>query len=144
MQPIPQGLKAISEAGIAKASLDKIMRPATYEQMAIAFKKLSLHCGKTNKNEEDIRAMFNDYCIDLKKYPITLINEACEAYRKLPEGNEFMPSSGKLIALMSVKWAKMNFLKSRIEKILGIYVEPAKKQNKVLSFDEALQQLDIQ
>ena len=70
-----------------------------------------------------------------------LIADACEAYRKLPEGNQFMPSSGKIIGLLNDKWWKIKFLKQRIEKILGIYVPPEKKQNRVLSLDEALEAL---
>ena len=141
MQPIPKNEYIVNSAKEAKKTLDAVMQPATFDQIGIEIKKLSLHCGKANKNAEETKYMFMDYCKDLEGYPIKLIAEACEKYRKLSEGNEFMPNSGKLIALMAEKWHKMKFLKTRIDKILGTYVEPAKKQNRVLSFDEALAQL---
>jgi len=140
MRPIPHGEKAINAAKEALRTLEGIMKPATSEQVAIAFKKLHIACGKQNRNPEEMKLMFTDYYNDLGKYPIKLIEDACEAYRKLPEGNEFMPTSGKLIALMADKWHKMLFMKTRINKILGLHVEPAMKQNKTLSLDEALAQ----
>lgn len=141
MRPIPTKEETVQEAKQAMITLEAIMQPASYEQMAVVFKRLSSHCGKVNKSPEDIKYMFNDYYADLGKYPIKLIEEACEKYRKLPEGNEFMPSSGKLIELMREKLGRMLFLKSRIEKILGTYVEPVQRQNRTLSLDEALDKL---
>lgn len=124
MRPIPRGERAVQDAKEAKLTLEAMMTPAIMEQLAIAFKKLHISCGKQNRNPEEMKHMFTDYYNDLRKYPIKLIEGACEVYRKLPEGNEFMPTSGKLIALMEDKWHKMLFLKRRIDKILGDYVEP--------------------
>ncbi len=141
MRQIPQGEKATNAAKEVLKTLEVIMQSATMEQVALAFKKLYVTCGKQNRSPEEMKYMFTDYYNDLGKYPIKLIEEACEAYRKLPEGNEFMPTSGKLIALMAEKWHKMLFMKTRINKILGLHVEPTIKQNKILSLDEALARL---
>ncbi len=141
MRPIPSNDRAINDAREAKKVIEAIMQPASYEQMVVVFKKLSSHCGKVNKSPEDIKYMFNDYYHDLKKYPIKLIEGACEAYRKLPEDNAFMPTSGKLIALMAEPWHAIKRVEVKINKILGLHVEPAMKQNKMLSLDEALAKL---
>ncbi len=141
MRPIPTRGKALGEARDASKILDIMMYPATPDQVAIVFKKLSLHCGKQKKTDEENRFLFMDYYADLKKYPATLIEEACEKYRRLPEGNEFMPSSGKLISLIAEKYHKMKFLRTRIDKILGTYVEPKKKKNQTVSLSEALEKL---
>lgn len=141
MIPIPKDDWLIESAKVASKELDEKERPATPDQIAIELKKLSIHCGKTNKNAEETKYMLMDYCIDLKDYPIKLIAEACQKYRTQAEGNEFMPNAGKLKALMADKWHKMKFLRSRIDKILGVYVKPQEKQNRVLSLDEALEQL---
>lgn len=141
MMPIPQYDWLVNSAKEASKTLDAIMQNATKEQIITEIKKLSLHCGKVNKMPEETKYMFMDYCKDLESYPIKLISEACDKYRKQAEGNEFMPSSGKLIALMEDKWHKMKFLRQRIDKILGTYAPPQQKQNRVLSVDEALEQL---
>ncbi len=141
MRPIPCGERAINDAKEAKKTLEAVMQPITFEQMMVIFKKLYLVVGKQTRTPEEMKYMFNDYYADLKTYPTKLIEEACELYRKLPDDNQFMPTSGRLIALMGAKWAKMNFLKSRIEKILGVYMAPTQKQNRTLSLDEALDKL---
>lgn len=141
MMPIPQFDWLQESAKIASKQLDGFMYPATPDQIGIEIKKLSLHCGKSNKSQEETKYMFMDYCKDLESYPIKLISEACDKYRKQAEGNEFMPSSGKLIALMADKWHKMKLLRQRIDKILGTSAPPHQKQNRVLSLDEALEQL---
>ena len=141
MRPIPQGLKARNEALEAKERLEKIMRPATKDQISICLKKLSLHCGMQNKAPNEVSAMVADYLYDLAKYPVILLEEACATYRAAPEGNQFMPRSGQLVTLMKDKYHKMKFLQMRIDKILGLYVEPAQKQNKALSLNEILDRL---
>lgn len=141
MRPIPCGEKAVNEAKQASIILDAIMKPATREQVAIAWKKLSLHCGMQGKSTAEINSLVADYYHDLKDYPIKLIEEACEAYRKLPEDNNFMPTTGKLISMMSEKYYKMKFLRTRIDKILGLYIEPSRNQNKTISLNEALAKL---
>lgn len=141
MRPIPQSDKAKQDAKIALSVLEGLMKPATSDQIAIAVKRLSLHCGMQAKAPEDVKSMFLDYCHDLKKYPIKLLEDACAKYRTMPEGNQFMPNSGQLMALMHEKYTKMLFMKIRIDKILGTYVSPEPKQNRVLSLDEALDRL---
>ncbi len=141
MRPIPQSEDTIKAANEALRTLEAVMQPATMEQVAIAFKKLHVTCGKQNRNPEEMKYMFTDYYKDLDKYPIKLIEEACEVYRTLPEGNEFMPTSGRLISLMTEKWNKMLFMKIRINKILGLHNEPESKQNRALSLNEALDKL---
>jgi len=141
MRPIPCEEKFINEAKQASITLDAIMKPATREQVAIAWKKLSLHCGVQGKSTSEINSLVADYYHDLKEYPIRLIEEACETYRKLPKDNNFMPTTGKLISLMSEKHYKMKFLRTRIDKILGLYIEPAWEQNKMLSLNDILAKL---
>lgn len=119
MRPIPKGERAINESLEAKRYLDSQMQPVTKEQFAVIFKKLHILSGKQNRSPEEMKYMFNDYYADLSKYPAKLIESACAAYRKLPEGNEFMPTSGKLISLMADEWAKLLFQKSRVDKILN-------------------------
>lgn len=118
MRPIPNAKFVMNAAAEASKTLDAIMQPASSDQIAIELKKLSLHCGKGKKTEQENKFIYIDYCLDLAEYPIKLIADACETYRKLPEGNSFMPTSGKLISLMALKWTKMKFLRTRINKIL--------------------------
>ena len=133
MHPIPSSNFIIDSAKEALKTLHSVMQPASYDQIAIEIKKLSLHCGKTNKSPEEMKYIFLDYCKDLESYPIRLIQDACGKYRKLPEGNNFMPSSGKLISLMEEKLCKMQFYKKRIEKILGkSYQETSSSSDDVL------------
>lgn len=139
MVPIPSNERTIADAKHNMEILKAIMKPATMEQVALIFKRLHTSCGKQNRSPEEMKYMFNDYYADLGKYPPKLIQDACDAYRRLPEGNEFMPQSGKLIALMCADWNYLHFLKSRIEKILGIYVEPLRKQNRTVPLDEAME-----
>lgn len=141
MKPIPSTDKAIEEAKRASVTLEALMRPATCNEIVIAIKKLSLICGKQNRTAKEIDSIISDYYNDLSGYPIRLINEACEAYRKLPDNNNFMPTSGKLIALMETKWHKMKFLKARIDKILGTHEDPLIKKNRSVSLDDALARL---
>lgn len=119
MRPIPNSDKAINDARQSKQILESIMRPSTMEQIATVFKRLHIVSGKQNRSAEEMKYMFTDYYADLGKYPIKLIENACAAYRRLPEGNEFMPTSGKLISLMAEEWAKLLFQKSRVDKILN-------------------------
>lgn len=142
MKPIPTSDKALNAAKDAMKTLDAIMRPATRDQVGMEFKKLYLISGKQTRTPEEMKYMFNSYYTDLKEYPIKLIAEACEEYRKLPDGNSFMPQSGLLIELMSVKWSKMKFMRLRINKILGTHVDKPLKQNKTVSLAEALSQFD--
>lgn len=141
MKPIPYSERALNDAKIALQTLEGIMQPATREQIAIAIKKLSLFFGMSKMSPNESSSFLADYYYDLKKYPIKLIEEACAAYRMLPEGNDFMPRSGKLITLMAEKYSKMQFMKIRINKILGTYIAPEHKQNKETSLSEALDKL---
>lgn len=138
MKPIPQGEGIINDALKADKLLQSVMNPATREQIAMAIKKLSLHCGKQFKNPDDIKHMFNDYCEDLAEYPALLINQACKSYRTQAEGNNFMPSSGKLIELMSKRMHSLRKIKSRVDKILG--VQPVANE-KPVSLNEAIERM---
>ncbi len=139
LKPIPQSEKAINDAKEAMLILEAAMRPATQNEIAICIKRLSLHCGMQAKAPEDVKYMFLDYCNDLKQFPANLIENACEEYRKLPEGNKFMPSSGQLISLINGRFKKMQFMKTRINKILGN--EPEQKENGGVSLLDALNKL---
>lgn len=143
MLPIPNDEKTIEEAKQAQSVLEIAMRPATSAEIALMFKKLTLHCGKQVKSFEEINSMVSDYYHDLKEYPVKLIEEACEQYRKLPSGNNFMPMSGQLIALMTEKYYKMQFLKARIEKLLGENINPALEPNKKISLRDALESFQV-
>jgi len=141
MRPIPKTEAVMVDARNASKMLDSVMQPVTRDQIVIAIKKLSLHCGMQAKSPEDVKFMMTDYCQDLTEYPVSLINEACETYRKLPDGNSFMPSSGKLISLMSHKYQKMKFLRTRIDKILGKYEATPQRGNKSVSLMDAIESL---
>ena len=138
MRQIPSGLDALNDAKEALKTLQGIMRPSTFDQVAVAIKKLSIHCGKQNRSANEIASMIEDFYHDLKKYPFKLIVEACDKYRALPEDNNFMPSSGQLIALMADKWHGMKRMEIRINKILGLHIQEKPRENKTLSLDEAL------
>lgn len=141
MAPIPMDNKTLHEAKIADLTLKAIMQPATKEQIAICIKRLSLHCGMQAKAPEEVKYLFLDYCNDLAAYPIKLIEDACKGYRTTSEGNQFMPSSGKLISIIEPKYRKFKLLRTRIDKILGTYIASTERQNKTLSLDEALNKL---
>lgn len=141
MKPIPtdEGFKAAARA--SQVTLEELLRPATPEQIILEIKKLSLHCGKTIKAEEEAKFIFMDYCKDLSKYPIRLIAEACDNYRKLPKGNSFMPKSGRLIELLTIKYHKIKFWQAHNNKILELHVEPEVSRNQVPTLDEILKDL---
>jgi len=142
MRPIPQTDAVLSDAKAAKATLDVALRPPAKQELALIVKKLSLHCGMQKKAPEEVNLLFADYWEDLKAYPKFLIEEACQKYRLLPEGNDFMPSSGKLVSMMAEKLAKLNFIRRRVDKILGLQVDDTKpKQNKPVSLSEALDKI---
>lgn len=140
MRPIPRGLKASNDALEAQKTLNGMMTPSTRDQVSIALKKLSIHCGKQNKTPQEINSMLADYYNDIGMYPIKLIEDACEQYRKQPENNNFMPNSGQLIAIMADKYHKMKFIRKRIDMILGKEVkEPKKNRNRPVSLMEAIE-----
>jgi hypothetical protein len=142
LRPIPSAEKSISEARRTKAILTEALKPPHESEMMVELKKLSLHCGLQNKAPEEVMHMFDDYLEDLKDYPYKLLREACKKYRTLPEGNNFMPSSGKLISLMADKYHKLKFLQSRVDKILGLHLEAEKpRENKGITLNEALNRL---
>lgn len=141
LRPIPKDDKTLQEAKIADLTLKAIMKPATREQVAISIKRLSLHCGMQAKAPEEVKYLFLDYCNDLASYPIKLIEDACKAYRTSAEGNQFMPSSGKLISMIEPEYRKYRKLRIRVDKILGTQEEPKQRQNKTVSLSEALTQL---
>lgn len=141
MRPIPKVEALIKDAKEADKLLSSIMQPATKEQISVIMKKLALHCGLQNKAPNEVASLINDYCYDLAEYPAALIDEAGTRYRKLPEGNNFMPSSGKLISLMQPKFSKMKFMRKRIDQILGKYEEPKRRENKTISLMDAINAL---
>ena len=141
LKPVPKTDAVLKDAREAEKLLSSIMQPATKDQIAIAVKKLSLHCGMQAKAPEEVKSMFMDYCRDLAEYPKVLIDESCEIYRKQPDGNNFMPSSGKLISLINGKYHKMKFLRSRIEKILGTHEAIPERGNKSVSLMDAIKNL---
>ena len=145
LKPIPKSDAAMRDAIEADKLLESIMRPATHEQIAIAIKKLALHCGLQGKAPEEVQYMFIDYCQDLAEYPKSLIDGACAEYRKLPEGNNFLPSSGKLISLMQPKFSKMKFMRKRINQILGLSNEKMQgaRENKSVSIMDAINNLNL-
>lgn len=141
LQPIPKSDKLLTDARNAERLLASVMQPATKNQIAIAIKKLSLHCGLQAKAAQEVQSMFTDYCHDLEKYPKLLIDKACTEYRTLPEGNNFMPSSGKLISLMSGQYNKLKFLQLRIDQILGKSEPKKERENKSISIMDALENI---
>jgi len=120
MRPLPQGEKTINEAKQASIWLDSVVRPVTRDAFILIFKRLTIHCGMQNRTPQEIASLTADYYQDLGKYPAKLIDEACSAYRLLPENNSFMPSSGKLISFMQVEFAKMQYQRKIINQILGL------------------------
>lgn len=139
MLPVPCDTRTLHDAKEASLLLDATMQPMGKMPFAMMIKRLNLHCGKQIKTPEEVELMMIDYYNDLKSYPAQLLEFACQDYRKLPEGNNFMPSSGQLISLMAEKMAKLNFMRKRIDKILG-KIEP-EKENRGLSLVEALEKI---
>ena len=143
MKPIPKNEDLAKDAGDADKLLASIMQPASKDAIILTLKKLSLHCGMQTKAPEEVQYLLIDYCNDLSQYPRRLIEDACDSYRQLPEGNNFMPSSGKLISLMSNKYHKMKFLRTRIDKILGKHEAVPERGNKSISLMDAINNLEL-
>ena len=143
MVPIPNGEKLLEDARDAEKVLASIMQTASGAEIAVAIKKLSLHCGMQAKAPDDVKHMFVDYCQALAEYPKVLIDEACAHYRKLPEGNNFLPSSGKLISLMSSKYHNMKGMQKREDQILGKYQAKQERENKSVSIMDAINNLNL-
>jgi len=135
LKPIPRDLQTKELAMKYLGIVEALLQPATNDQIAIAIKKLSLQCGMQSRAPEEIKFMIMDYISDLSKYSIKLIEDACAEYRRLPEGNKFMPSSGQLITLMQKKYQKLDLIASRMRKIIGCEPSVAKE---MLSIDEAI------
>ena len=121
MLPIPTDKQSLIDAREADRMLSAIMTPATYEQISLSLKRLSLHCGLQAKAPEEVKSMIMDYCFDLGRYPTKLIEQACTEYRTSPSLKKFMPSSGELIGMIKPKYEKMESLRIRIDKVLGNY-----------------------
>ena len=141
MVPIPQSEEVLQEANVASERLREAMRPSKVEEVAMVLKRLSLHCGMPPRSPEEVKSMLGDYYHDLGEYPIALLEEAAESLRKMEEGSKYLPSSGKLISMMMPKYRKMQLMRKRIDQILGVYVEPVRKENKMMSLTEALNNL---
>jgi hypothetical protein len=138
MQPIPKDNDEMIEE---KHKLDQIMRPSTKHEFATLITALGMHCGMQNKNPDVIKSMMRDYWQDMSDYPKYLIEKACSKYRTLPEGNEFMPSSGKLISLVKAEFITLKRMEKRLNIILGNEVkkDPSKRENGMVSVDQILE-----
>lgn len=140
LKPIPKNESILNEATECLKSLEMYMQPATQLEITACMKRLSLHCGMQNKAPAEVASLLLDYIHDLSKYSLTLIETACAKYRQLPEGNRFMPGSGQLIALMVEEEKKMQLIRSRLEKILGLGGRQ-KKETGMVSLTEVLENL---
>lgn len=118
MKPIPQTEKVKHAVLQAYEIYKQISRRPTRDEIAIIWKKLSLHFGGQQRTASEINSLISDYYIDLKSYPVKLIEEACQQYRTMSEGNKYMPGTGCLIALIKRKASNLEFIKSRIDKLL--------------------------
>ena len=118
IQPIPSDNTIVEDAKKAKVDIAKALEPAKREEIALAIKKLSLHCGMQKRSPDEVRYMFNDYCQDLKEYPVALIELACTQVRMNPE-KAFLPSSGELVEVIRPRFNKLKSLHKRILQILG-------------------------
>ncbi len=103
-----------------RAVLLDAMRPPTKLEFGDLITRLSFHCGMQAKDPGAVASMTKDYWNDFGHYPYSLIQNACAKYRRLPEGNNFMPNSGKFIELMSHEYHKLKRMLERAEKLLGI------------------------
>lgn len=139
MKPVPQDAQTMKDAMEADKMLRAVMQPCTKEQLAFTLKKLSLHVGMGKKTQTEVKLLFLDYFEDLSQYPIKLIEDACAEYRRLPNGNEFFPSSGRLIAMIKPKFDKMQLLRRRIDAILGINNPPVVKKKKQMTLTEIIE-----
>ena len=139
LKPIPQDSQTMNDAKEADKMLRAVMQPCTKEQLAFTLKKLSLHVGMGKKTPQEVEMFFLDYFEDLHQYPIKLIEDACAEYRRLPNGNEFFPSSGRLIAMIKPKFDKMQLLRRRIDAILGVNKPPVVKKKKELTLTEIIE-----
>jgi hypothetical protein len=101
-------------------SLGQALAPPSRQQFAEQITRLSFHCGMQHKHPRAVEAMMEDYFTDFGHYPYSLLVEACDEYRRKPEGNSFMPNSGQFMALMDRKFRKLKMYKQRSEKLLGI------------------------
>src|SRR3989344_4339095 len=85
----------------AVKDLRQLLTSATDEEIIFELKKLSTHCGISNRESVNFAMMLDDYLDDLAAYPIDLLRDACRQYRNSPnKENDFFPRPGKLIPLM--------------------------------------------
>ena len=143
LKPIPkydvdsQVKKELSEA---RKSLDDMIRPPDKNQFSTMITKLGLHCGMQQKKPESVKAMLRDYWEDFGDYPLFLIEKACQKYRKMEEGNKFMPNSGKMISMMYEENYKLKKLSDRLNRLLGEDKpnNSEKRQNGIVHIEDIL------
>ena len=119
MRPVPQSEQAKIDAKVALESVQKQLKPATPDQIAICLKRLSLHCGMQYKSENDYKHILLDYIKDLKDYSFFSIAWACAEYRLQVEGNNFLPKSGVLVEKMKTKQFFLKRTEQKLLRILG-------------------------
>jgi len=143
MRCVPKGELVTSEAKNALYVLEAIMQTSTRGEFSIIFTRLSNHCGLQNKDPNMFKSMLRDYWQDLGQYPKSLIDKACDKYRRLPSGNNFMPKSGVLINLMDAEFHKMQTMHKRINIILGNVKPRVEKTNKPLSLSDTIKNMGV-
>lgn len=117
-RPVPSDAETVARAKVEKKRIEKIMIKPTKAEFAELMARLSFHCGHQQMTPEMSQSVLQDKWEDLKDYSLPILKEACKQYRLLPKGNNFMPQSGNLIALIKEEWNALNTALSRIEAII--------------------------
>lgn len=119
LKPIPKTEAILRDAKEADKLLQSIMQTPSRELMSIIITRLSVSCALQSQTKGAMIQKIENYFEDLRDIPICLIEKACSLYRKLPSGNEFMPTSGRLISLIQTDLNKLKKQRHRIDLILG-------------------------
>lgn len=119
LRPIPKDSEIVEQAKAARLQIDDICRPCNKKEFAEIITRLSLHCALQKKDQGLIKALMQDYWEDIGHYPLPLVKEACVLYRRLPSGNEFMPTPGKLMDLVRPRLIQFERMVRKINLILG-------------------------
>lgn len=134
IKPVPQDEQTIAEANQAKAIVDKLLQPPSYDYFIQMLKALTLNYNHQEKSEQEMAIYAGMWWADVgSKYPRDLILQAFRDIRQTSQ--QFMPKIGEVIERLEPPYKKLKRLEKKINRILGI------EQQKELSIIEQLERM---
>jgi hypothetical protein len=93
-RPVPKDRALIGEAA---AALSTSLTPATHKEIASLIEQLAWHYPRPDRTEAARKSVSRDWLRDLGHLPADIVDAACTAWRRAPNG--FAPTPGHILAL---------------------------------------------